>query len=312
MGFFDNAQDVLEKGANVAQGALDKGVSAAKGVVSGVAVEQQAFMKDFVRLLADGWAQGWHEANGGNLTYRLADGEASSCRPFFYDNPSSWVNMGVRAENLAGAYFAVTAAGCHMRTAPLDPSRSVGIVEIDGEGGAWRIVWGLREGGVPTSEFPSHFMAHAKRMEATDGASRVVYHAHPQNIAALTLVLPLESRAFSRALWKAMTECIMLFPQGVGVVPWMVPGSDGLAQATSDLMATYDAVVWAHHGMVCAGRDFDAAFGLMHAIEKAAGIYAQARAMNGGSDAFCNVIGDDALRAIADSLNLTANEGFLA
>ena len=60
MGFFDSAQEVL-----------DKGVSAAKGAVSGVAVEQQAFMKGFVRLCNDGWNQGWHERNGGNLTYRI-------------------------------------------------------------------------------------------------------------------------------------------------------------------------------------------------------------------------------------------------
>ena len=44
IGFFDSAQEVL-----------DKGVSAAKGAVSGVAVEQQAFMKGFVRLCNDGW-----------------------------------------------------------------------------------------------------------------------------------------------------------------------------------------------------------------------------------------------------------------
>ena len=50
---------------------IDKGVSAAKGVVSGVAVEQQPFMKGFARLCADGWEQGWHERNGGNLTYRM-------------------------------------------------------------------------------------------------------------------------------------------------------------------------------------------------------------------------------------------------
>lgn len=68
MGFFDSAQEVL-----------DKGVSAAKGAVSGVAVEQQAFMKGFVRLCNDGWNQGWHERNGGNLTYRMTPEEVSSC-----------------------------------------------------------------------------------------------------------------------------------------------------------------------------------------------------------------------------------------
>ena len=60
MGFFDNAQEVL-----------DRGVSAAKGAVSGVAVEQQAFVKGFARLCSEGSSQGWHESNGGNASYRL-------------------------------------------------------------------------------------------------------------------------------------------------------------------------------------------------------------------------------------------------
>ena len=80
MGFFDNAQEVL-----------DRGVSAAKGAVSGVAVEQQAFVKGFARLCSEGSSRGWHESNGGNASYRLAPEDVASSRSFFYDNPSSWV-----------------------------------------------------------------------------------------------------------------------------------------------------------------------------------------------------------------------------
>ena len=50
MGILDSAQDVLGRGAQAAQGVLDKGVTVAKGAVSGVVVEQQPFMKAFVRL----------------------------------------------------------------------------------------------------------------------------------------------------------------------------------------------------------------------------------------------------------------------
>lgn len=37
-------------------------------------------------------------------------------------------------------------------------------------------------------------------------------------------------------------------------------------------MEEYDAAVWAHHGLFCAGEDFDLTFGLMHTIEKSAEI----------------------------------------
>ena len=97
----------------------------------------------------------------------------------------------------------------------------------------------------------------------------------------------------------------------VGVVPWMVPGGAEIALATSKLMEEYDAAVWAHHGLFVSGPDFDTAFGLMHTIEKAAAIYAEARMLNGGSDEFRNTITDDGLRAIARDFKLDINERFL-
>lgn len=294
-----------------AQGMFDKGASVVKGAVSGVAVENQAFMRGFIRLCSDGWLQGWHERNGGNVTYRMTNAEVDAARPFFYDNPSSWVAMGVQAGNLAGAFFVTTGAGRYLRNVELDPSYNVGIVEINRTGDAWRLVWGLRDGGRPTSEFASHFMNHSVRVEATGGACRVLYHAHPESVIALTKVMPLDARTITRALWKAMTECVILFPAGVGVTGTMVPGGIDLARATSELMKTYEAVIWANHGLFCSGSDFDSAFGLMHAIQKAASIHGQALMMNGGSAEFANTISDDDLRAIARTYNLAVNEAFL-
>ena len=296
---------------NSVQGAIDQGFTSVKGAVSGVAVENQRFMRGFVRLCSDGWLQGWHERNGGNLTYRMTEAEVEACRPFFYNTPSSWVSMGVQADNLRGAYFTTTGAGRYMRNVQLDPAYNVGIVEINDAGDSWRLVWGLKDGGKPTSELPSHFMNHSVRMLATGDACRVIYHAHPDNVIALTKVMPLDAREITRALWKAMTECIIVFPAGVGVVEWMVPGGADIARATSELMKTYDAAIWAQHGLFASGPDFDTTFGLMHTIEKAAKIHCQALMMNDCSSEFMNTITDDGLRAIARDFNLTVNEAFL-
>lgn len=40
-----------------------------------------------------------------------------------------------------------------------------------------------------------------------------------------------------------MTECVVIFPDGIGVVPWMVPGGAEIANATSKLMKKYDATI---------------------------------------------------------------------
>ncbi|MEG0845012.1 MAG: rhamnulose-1-phosphate aldolase [Raoultibacter sp.] len=289
---------------------FQEGISMVRGAVSNVTVEQQGFIKAFVRLCTDGWLQGWHERNGGNLTYRMTAAEVASCQSFFREEPSAWEPLGVQAENLCGEFFVVTGAGVFLRNVGLDPARALGIVEINAQGNARRLVWGFKEGGHPTSEFASHFVAHAARAHATGGACRVLYHAHPTNLIALTFAVPLEARTLSRILWRSMPECLMAFPAGVGVVPFMVPGSAELAQATGALMASYDAVVWAQHGLLCAGPDFDTTFGLMHTLEKSAAIHAQACALNGGPH-FPQTITDANLRTLATTLNLPLNEAFL-
>lgn len=264
-------------------------------------------LKDYIRMCNDGWLQGWHERNGGNLTYRMTDEEVNECRPYFsFERP--WVNMGVQADNLKNEYFLATGSGKFFRNVILEPQDNICIVEINDKGDSYRIVWGLVKGGRPTSEFPSHFMNHSVRKAATNGENRVIYHAHPANVIALTYVLPLTAKAFTRALWQSATECPVVFPNGVGVVEWMVPGGSDIAMATSRLMEKYEAAIWAHHGLFCSGPDFDITFGLMHTIEKAAEIYVKVLSM--GKD-IKQTITDDNLRAIAKEFGVTLNEEFL-
>jgi len=265
-------------------------------------------MQGYIRMCDDGWNQGWHERNGGNLTYRLTEDEVNELRPYFR-TPGEWVNMGVQADNLAGEYFLATGSGKYFRNVILAPQDNICILEINEAGDSWRIVWGLEKGGRPTSEFPSHFMNHSVRKTATDGQNRVIYNAHPANIIAMTYILPLTARAFSCALWRSATECPVVFPGGVGVVEWMVPGGADIALATSKLMAEFDAAVWAHHGLFVSGPDFDTAFGLMHTIEKAAEIY---MLVQSAGNPVLQTIYDDDLRAIAKEFGVTLREEFLS
>ena len=274
------------------------------------AVCELPFLQGFARMCDDGWLQGWHERNGGNLTYRMTDEDIASCKAYL-EEPREWVDMGVEANALGGSFFLSTGSGKFMRNVKDAPYENVGIVEINEAGSAYRVVWGLANDAKPTSEFPSHFMNHAVRAKATDGACRVIYHAHPANLIAMTAALPWDAKTLTRKFWQAMTECVVIFPDGVGVVDWMVPGGAEIAQATSELMKKYDAAIWALHGLFVSGPDFDTAFGLMHTIEKAAQIYILSCAANGGKDNFANKISDAGLRQTADEFGITINEEFL-
>lgn len=230
-----------------------------------------AFVRKFIRMCDDGFQQGWHERNGGNLSYRLRPDETSAIRECLrFDR--EWNPIGTGVPCLAGEFFMVTGSGKYFRNVILDPAANTCILEIDSAGEQYRICWGLTDGGRPTSELPSHLMNHEVKKGATQGRHRVIYHAHPVNTIALTFVLPLEDKVFTRELWEMATECPVVFPEGVGVVPWMVPGGRSIAVATSRLMQKYNVAIWAHHGMFCSGEDFDQTFGLMHTVEKSAEI----------------------------------------
>lgn len=267
-------------------------------------------IEEYIHMCHNGVRQGWHERNGGNLTYRMKEEEIAECRPYFKKEPGEWVRIGVQADNLAGEYFITTGSGKFLQNVDFEPQNNIAIVEINGQGDSYRIVWGLENGGRPTSEFPTHFMNHSVRKRVTDGANRVIYHAHTPYVIALTYVLPLKSEVFTRMLWKSATECVVVFPSGVGVVPWMVPGGPEIAKATCVLMEKYEAAIWSFHGLFVSGPDFDTAFGLMHTIEKAAQIASIALAANGGK-APAQVIEDEELRRIGHDFGVTINEEVL-
>lgn len=263
------------------------------------------FVQGFMRMCDDGWLQGWHERNGGNLSYRMTEGDVLLAKPAF--EPGPWTPIGTEVPSLAGEYFLVTGSGKYFRNVTIRPEESFGIVQVDETGFNYRVCWGL-VGASPTSELPSHLMNQAVKKATTNGTNRVIYHAHPANTVALTFVLPLTSEAFTRELWEMETECPIVFPQGVGVVPWMVPGGRDIAVATSELMQTYDVVIWAHHGMFCAGPDFDTAFGLMHTVEKAAEILVKVRSMASQKR---QTITPDQFRALAKEFGVTLPEQYL-
>ena len=195
------------------------------------------FVQGFIRMADDGWNQGWHERNGGNLSYRVKPEEVENVKENF--EAKEWQPIGTSVPNLAGEYFLVTGSGKYFRNVSIKPEDTICMIELDDKGENYRIVWGLVNGGRPTSELPSHLMnLEVKKLQDPD--YRVVYHAHTTNIIALTFVLPLEDKVFTRELWEMATECPVVFPDGVGVVPWMVPGGREIAVATSELMKKYD------------------------------------------------------------------------
>lgn len=265
-------------------------------------------VKGFIQMANDGWLQGWHERNGGNLSYRMRAEEVAEIADCL-DYTSRWQPIGTAIPKLADEHFIVTGSGKFFRNVLADPENSICIIKLDGTGENYRILWGLQSGGKPTSELPAHLMNHEAKLIATKGKHRVIYHAHPANIIALTFILPLDGKVFTRELWEMATECPVVFPDGIGVVPWMVPGGRDIAVETSKLMYKHDAAIWAHHGLFCSGESFDITFGLMHTIEKAAEILIKVMSVTGGNKR--QTIQHEQFRALAKDFNVELSEEYL-
>lgn len=276
-------------------------------------IAQLPCAQGLIAMAAEGARLGWHEANGGNATYRLAPDEAEAVRALCARNdlePGTWQPLAEAVPGLAGRCFLVTAAGSFMGKLGQSSEERLGVVELDEAGSRFRVMAGLRNGARPTSEFLGHLLIH-QTLEAVRANDRVLYHAHPDALIALSMLLPLEPRAITRALWKADTECILAVPEGVGVVPCLVPGSLELARASAVQMQDFRAVLWASHGLLCSATDFDDALGRMHSLAKAANIHLLARAASGDAADIPQQVPDQVLAAISDALSLSANPAFL-
>ncbi len=275
-------------------------------------VVDSKLMKNYARMAMDGFNQNWHERNGGNLSYRMKSEEVEELKDdFSYEG--EWRVIGWQQGDesafpgLAGEYFMVSGSGKYFRNIELDPPVNVCIIELNEQGDRYRIVWGLTEGGMPTSELPTH-LANLEVLKARDPEIRVVYHCHPANIIALTFVLPLDGKVFTREIFEMITECAVVFPKGIGIVPWVVCGGRQIGEMTAEIMKNQDVAVWAHHGAFCCGKDFDLAFGLMHTVEKAAEILVKVMSI---SPYKMNTITPEMFRELNEPFGIEISEEYL-
>ena len=228
------------------------------------------FLREMCETTANMYRLGWDERNGGNISLLLNEKEVAEYLDL--NKVIREIPIGFEAKPLAGKIFLVTGTGKYFKNVAGDPENNLGVVRIKADGKTAELLWGYADGGKFTSEFPAHMMSHMARL-AADSQNRVVMHCHPTNLLAMNFVHELDDRSFTRSLWQMCTECIVVFPDGVGVLPWMLCGTNEIGEATAAKMKDYRVVVWGLHGVYGAGKDMDETFGLIETVEKAAEIY---------------------------------------
>lgn len=72
----------------------------------------------------------------------------------------------------------------------------------------------------------------------------------------------------------------MVFPDGVGILPWMVPGTDEIGR-NCPRDAKHSLVLWPFHGVFGSGPTLDETFGLIDTAEKSAEVLVKVYSMGG-------------------------------
>ncbi len=234
------------------------------------------FLVELAKTASNMYRLGWDERNGGNISYLLKEEEVKEyldVNKVIREIPLAGVHQSnIDVSPLAGSYFLVTGTGKYFKNVEEDPETNLGLFRINKDGTGVELLWGYKDGGRFTSELPAHLLSHMARLKV-DSENRIIMHTHPTNILAMSYIHPLDEKLLSHTLWEMMTECIVVYPEGVGVLPWMLCGTDEIGVATANKMKDYRLVIWANHGIYGAGKTLDETFGLIETVEKAAQVY---------------------------------------
>lgn len=266
-------------------------------------ITKAPFVKEMRKITANMYRLGWDERNGGNISYLLDTAQVKEYLDT--DNVIRTIPLGFDASMLADRIFIVTGTGKYFRNVDEFPKINLGILKITKDGKNADLLWGYEDGGKFTSEFPAHLMSHMARLKV-DPENRVIMHCHPTNTLAMNYVHELDEKKITHTLWEMCTECIVVFPEGVGVLPWMLCGTNSIGEATAQKMKEFRLVIWGMHGIYGAGKNMDETFGLIETVEKAAQIYMLTAGLPR-----VNTITDAQLKELAEYFGVQYRKDFL-
>lgn len=233
-------------------------------------------IKDTAEVAGYLWEKGWAERNGGNITVNITESldEATKALPAI----AGPFVIGMTLPNLKGCFFYCKGTQKRMRDLSRDPMANGSIIRICPDCASYEII--ADQPVKPTSELPSHLAVH-NYLLGKGSPYRASLHTHPIELVALTHSKKwMEKDVATKMLWSMIPETKAFCPRGLGMVPYLMPSGNELAQATIQAIDDdYDVVMWEKHGIFAVDTDIMAAFDQVDVLNKAAQIYIAARNM---------------------------------
>jgi len=242
------------------------------------------------------WQKGWAERNGGNITVNITeyvDDEIKALPAI-----SEVKQIGVTLPHLKGCYFYCKGTNKRMRDLARWPMQNGSIIRILDDCASYVII--ADNPVKPTSELPSHLSVH-NYLIGKGSTYKASVHTHPIELVALSHNKKyMEKDVATNLLWSMIPETKAFCPRGLGMIPYQLPSSVELADATIKELADYDVVFWEKHGVFAVENDVMAAFDQIDVLNKSAQIYIAAKNMGFEPEG----MSDAQMKELSDTFNL--------
>lgn len=221
------------------------------------------------------WQKGWAERNGGNITINITEYVDDEIRKMPAINGIK--EIGMTLPHLKGCYFFCKGTNKRMRDLARWPMDNGSFIRILDDCASYEII--ADNPVQPTSELPSHLDVHNHLIEK-GSPYKASLHTHPIELVAMSHIRKfLGKDVLTNLLWSMIPETKAFCPRGLGIIPYEMPSSIDLANATIKELDDYDVVMWEKHGVFAIGPDIMEAFDMVDTLVKSAMIYINCKNM---------------------------------
>ena len=151
---------------------------------------------------------------------------------------------------MAGETFLVTGSGRRLREIIDEPVASIGGIVVDEGGQTGKLFTSHhRRFERLTSEFNSHLAVHYDQVRSSGTNFHAIIHAQPVHLTYLSHIPRYQNEEYLNThLLRWQPETIVNLPEGIGFVPFQIPSSLQLMDATLASLRQHRIVLWAKHG----------------------------------------------------------------
>lgn len=162
------------------------------------------------------------------------------------------ITLPAAVPEMAGGWVVITGSGRRLREISKSPESNLGCVKIE-EGGQTGLLYTSPKKLFTrlTTEFNSHLMVHHDQVHLNGVRFHSVVHAQPMHLTYLTHIPRYQDWLYlNQHVMRWEPEAIIQFPDGIGYVPFCVPGSKEMMEGNIQALRKHSIAVWAKHGVM--------------------------------------------------------------